>query len=102
MTPVGLEEDGVDLGEVDGFGAVADCFDHGPNAEVFDGSEGAFGGSCDEVGGGLREGAVGEADAFELGVDVGGEVGGGELFEFGAVGDARFYVLVGTELEGGV
>lgn len=43
-----------------------------------------------------------EADAFELGVDVGGEVGGGEGFEFGAVGDAGFEVLVGTELEGGV
>jgi hypothetical protein len=90
MTPVGLEEDGVDLLEVDGFGAVPDGFDHAANAEVFDGSEGAFGASCDEVGGGFGEGGVRETDAFELGVDVGGEVGGGECFEFGTVGDAGF------------
>jgi hypothetical protein len=102
MTPVGLEEDGVDLGKIDGFGAVSDGFDHGTYAEVFDGSEGAFGAACDEVGGGFGEGGVREADAFDLVVDVGGEVGGGEGFEFGAVGDAGFEVLVGSELEGGV
>jgi len=28
MTPVGLEEDGVNLGKVDGFGAISDGFDH--------------------------------------------------------------------------
>lgn len=42
VTPVGLEEDGVDLFEVDGFGAVSDGFDHAADAEVFDGSEGSF------------------------------------------------------------
>lgn len=102
MTPVGLEEDGVDLGEIDGFGAVSDGFDHGANAEVFDGSQGAFGAACDEVGGGIGEGGVREADAFELVVDVAGEVGGGEGFEFGAVGDSGFEVLIGPELQGGV
>lgn len=102
VTPVGLEEDGVDLGEVDGFGAVADGFDHGADAEVFDGSEGSFCASCDEVGGGVGEGAVWEANAFELVMDVGGEVGGGECFEFGTVGDATFEVAVWSELEGGV
>jgi len=102
VTPVGLEQDGVDLGEVDGFGAVADGFDHGADAEVFDGAQGAFGTSCDEVGGGLGEGGVWKANAFKLGVDVGGEVGGGEGFEFGGVGDAGFEVAVGAELEGGV
>jgi hypothetical protein len=45
---------------------------------------------------------VREADAFELVMDVGGEVGGGELFEFGAIGDTGFEVLVGAELEGGI
>ena len=30
---------------------------------------------------------MGEADAFELGVDIGDEVGGGEGFDFGAIGD---------------
>ena len=102
MTPVGLEEDGVDLGEIDGFGAVSDGFDHGANTEVFDRSQGAFGASCDEVGGGIGEGGVREADAFELVVDVGGEVGGGEGFEFGTVGDPGFEVLIGPELQGGV
>ena len=58
MAPVGLEEDVVDLLEVDGFGAVADGFDHGANAEVFDGPEGAFGAAGDEVGGGFGEGIV--------------------------------------------
>lgn len=42
MPPVGLQEDGVDLLEVDGFGAVTNGFNHGTNAEVFDGPEGAF------------------------------------------------------------
>ena len=42
MTPVGLEEDGVNLGKVDGFGAISDGFDHGADAEIFDGTEGAF------------------------------------------------------------
>jgi hypothetical protein len=36
MTPVWLEEDGVDLGNVDGFGASSDGFDHGADAEIFD------------------------------------------------------------------
>lgn len=45
VTPVGLEEDGVDLFEIDGLGAVADGFDEGADAEVFDGSERTFGGA---------------------------------------------------------
>jgi len=102
VTPVRLDEDGVNLLKVDGFGAISDGFDHGADAEVFDGSEGAFGTAGDEVGGGFGEGAVRETNTFELVVDVGGEVCGGELFEFCGVGDPRFYVLVGTELEGGV
>ena len=102
MPPVGLEEDGVDLFEVDGFGAVSDGFDHGADAEVFDGAEGSFGAACDEVGGGFGEGGVWESDAVELVCDVGGEVCGGEGFEFGGVGDAAFEVVVGPELKGGV
>jgi hypothetical protein len=46
VTPVGLEEDGVDLGEAYSFGAVADGFDHGADAEVFDGAQGAFSATC--------------------------------------------------------
>ena len=58
MTPVGLEEDGVNLGKVDGFGAISDGFDHGADAEIFDGTEGAFSATCDEVGRGFCEGCV--------------------------------------------
>jgi len=35
-------------------------------------------------------------------VDELGEVGGGEGFEFGGVGDAGFEIVVEAELEGGV
>ena len=38
MTPVGLEEDGVHLLEVDGLGAVSHGFDEGADVEVFNGS----------------------------------------------------------------
>jgi hypothetical protein len=102
VTPVGLEEDGVDLFEIDGLGAVADGFDEGADAEVFDGSEGAFGGADDEVQRRLGEGVVGKADVVELAVDVVGDGRRGELFEFGGVGDAGADVVVDGELEGGV
>lgn len=102
MPPVRLVEDGVDLFEVDGFGAVSDGFDHGADAEVFDGAEGFFGAACDEVGGGFGEGGMWKANAVELVVDVGGKVSSGEGFEFVAVGDAAFEVVVWAELEGGV
>ena len=60
VSPVGLQQDGVDLLEVDGFGLVADCFDEAADGEVFDGAEGAFGAAGDEVEGGFGEGAVRE------------------------------------------
>lgn len=95
---MGLEEDGVDLLEVDGLGAIPDGFDHGADTEVFDSPEGAFGTSGDEVDGLFGKGGVGETDTFELPVDVVGEVLRGEGLEFGAVGDAGLEVLVGPEL----
>ena len=98
MPPVGLEQDGVDLLEIDGFGLVAHGFDHGSDAEVSDGSESAFGASGDEVDGFFGKGGVGQADALELGVDEVGEINGGEGFEFGGVGDAGFKIVVETEL----
>ena len=77
MTPVGLEEDGVDLGKVDGFGALSHGFNKGADAEVFGGSEGSFGSAGDETEGFFGEGAVRQACSVELSVDVFGEVGGG-------------------------
>jgi hypothetical protein len=38
VRPMGLEHDGVDLLEIDGFGLVAHGFDHGSDAEVAGGS----------------------------------------------------------------
>ena len=67
---MGLHEDGVDLGKVDGFGLVANGFDEGSNAEVFDGAENAFGGPNDEVEGWFGEGVVRETDSIKLGEDV--------------------------------
>ena len=42
MTPVRLHEDGIDLGEIDGFSLSADSLDEGAEAEVFNGAEGAL------------------------------------------------------------
>ena len=48
VAPVGLEEDGVDVFDVYGFGLVTYGFKEGADAEVFDGPQGAFCGSLDE------------------------------------------------------
>ncbi len=102
MTPVGLEQDGVHLLEIDGFCLVADGFDEGANAEVLYGAQGAFGAAGNEVDGFLIEGGVGKADAVELAADIFGEVSGGELFDFCGVGDAGFDVMIDPELKCGV
>ena len=39
---MGLHEDGVDLFEIDGFGAVTNGFEQGTEAEVFYGAQGTF------------------------------------------------------------
>ena len=67
---MGLHEDGVDLFEIDGSGVKSDGFDEGADAEVFNGTQGAFGNTEDQGGGILGEGAVRESGAVELGVDV--------------------------------
>jgi hypothetical protein len=51
VPPVGLEEDGVDLLEIDGFGLVAHGFDERADAEVSDSAERAFRAAGDEVDG---------------------------------------------------
>ena len=76
MSPVRLEENGVDLLEIDGFGVIPHGFDQGTDAEVSDGSERAFGAPGDEVDGFFGEGGMGQPDAVELRVDKVGETGG--------------------------
>jgi hypothetical protein len=66
---VRLEEDGVDLLEIDGFGAIPHGFDQCADAEVSDGSERAFRTPCYQVDGLFGEGGVGQADTIQLGVD---------------------------------
>ena len=78
---MGLEEDAVDLGEVDGLDAIADGFEERAEAEVSDASEDAFGGACDEGEGVVGEDGVGESGAIELGTDEGEDVVGGEPSE---------------------
>ena len=102
MTPVRLKEDGVDLGGIDGFGAVANGFDQGTDAEVFDGSEGAFAAACDEVEGGFGEGAVRQTDLVELAFDELDKGVGTEPLEGGGVGHSAPDVVVDAEVEGGV
>jgi len=70
VPPVGLHEHGVDLLEIDGLGLVAYGFDHGSDAQVAHGSQDAFGGADDEVQGVFGDGAVRQATAVELVVDV--------------------------------
>ncbi len=48
LTPVGLEEDAVDLLEIDGLDAIADGLDESAEAEVADATEDALGGTDDK------------------------------------------------------
>ena len=70
VTPVGLHEYGVDLFEIDGFGAVAHGFDEGTDTEIPHGSQDALGDAQDEVEGVVGECVVRQAGVVQLGVDV--------------------------------
>ncbi len=97
MTPVGLEQHGVDMLGIDGFGLVAHGLDHGPDAEVFDRPERALRTAGDEAQGGLCEGAVGQPDEVELAEDEVGDGIGSQALDGGGVGDAASDVLVDPE-----
>jgi len=85
VTPVGLHEHGVDLFEINGFGAVTHGFDEGSDTEVSHGPQDALGDAQDDVEGVVGEGVVRQAGLVQLGVHVGFEGVGGEGFEFGGV-----------------
>jgi len=100
VPPVGLHEHGVDLFETDGPGLVADGFDQGTDAKVFDRPQGAIGAAQDELDGVFGEGGVGQAGEVELVLDVVAEGGRRKGVEFGGVGDAAFEVELSPELKG--
>ena len=70
VPPVGLHEDGVDSFEIDGFGVISDGFNEGADAEVFNGTQGAFGDAEDEGGGILGEGVARESSAVGASIDI--------------------------------
>ena len=98
-SPVGLQQDAVDLGEVDGLGAVADGFEEAGDAEVAAASEQAFGGVQQQGEGLFDEGVVAESDAVEFAEDVGLELLGEQGFEHVGVGDAGAEVVVDEQAE---
>ena len=83
VSPVRLEQHGINLLEINGFCAVTHSFYHRPDTEVLDGSESTFRTSDDEVDGFLREGAVWQAYPVKLTVDVFGKGVRGESFYLG-------------------
>ncbi len=74
---MGLHKDGVDLFEIDGFGAVSYGFEQCAEAEVFYGAQSTFRGADDECGGVFGEGVVRKSDTIQLTVDEGNQVTGG-------------------------
>ena len=68
---------------VDDFGLLAYGFDHGADAEVFYGAEGAFAAPYDEVLAGFGDGVVGQAYLVELVFDELGDGYWGEALEGG-------------------
>src|SRR5687768_13644256 len=69
LAPVRLEQDAIDLLELDGFGAVADGFEQGAQAEISRLAQTAIGRAHDEAECVVGEGAVGERGLVELGPD---------------------------------
>jgi hypothetical protein len=48
LSPVGLEQDAIDLFEIDAFGLIADGFQETGKAKIADTTQEAFGGTRDE------------------------------------------------------
>ena len=68
-SPVGLEQDAVDVGQFDGFGVVADGFQQRGDAQVAGATQEAIGGADDQIEGFGGKSAMGQAAQVELGQD---------------------------------
>ena len=66
ISPMGLDEDAVDLFEIDGAGLVADSFDEGAHAQVARATQKAVTGTHDESEGLWSERVVTKTGAIEL------------------------------------
>jgi len=98
-SPAGLDEDGVDLGQVDGAGLGSDGFEQAAEGEVSGAAKKSLGGADDEGERFLGEDAVSEAGAVELVEEELFDVLGGESLKDDRIGDAGADLLVDAELE---
>lgn len=94
FSPVGLNEDAVDLFEIDGAGLVPDGFDEGADGEVAGAAEDSVPGAHDESEGLGGERVMAKAAAVELIEEEGFDGLGGKPWHEGGEGDAGFDFLV--------
>ena len=99
--PVGLEQDAVDVGQLDGFGIVTDGFEQGGNAKVAGTTQEAIGGADDEIERLGGKGTMSQAAEVELGQDEVVDLVGVEPRQRNRIGDAGFDLFVDGEVEGG-
>ena len=88
FSPVGLDEDAVDLFEIDDAGLVAHGFDEAADAQVAGAAQQPFAGANDEREGFEGEGVVAESGAIELGEDERLNGFGSQARQHDRVGDA--------------
>ena len=99
--PVGLEQDAVDVGQLDGFGIVADGFQQRGDAQVARTTQEAVGGADEEIERLGGKGAMSQAAQVELGEDKIVDLFGVEARERNRIGHAGLDFLVDGEVEGG-
>ena len=94
ISPVGLNEDAVDLLEIDGADLVAHRFDQRAEAQIAGAPQQAFGGADEESQGLRAESVVAQAGAVELGQDEGLRGLGSQAGQDDRIGDpgADFFI----------
>jgi len=100
LSPVGLDEDAVDLGQIDGADLGADGFDEAGQRKVTCAAKKAFAAAHDEGEGFGGEDVVAQAAAVEFIQHEGLNGFGTESGQGDGVGDAGSDLLIDGELEG--
>jgi len=80
-SPMGLEQDAVDMGQLDGFGVVADGFQERGDAQVAGTTQEAIGGADDQIERLGGKSAMSQAAEVELGQDKSVDLLGVEPWE---------------------